>query len=292
MTRWLVTFSGARYDVCTGKLVADGGQYGADRVLVYDDVWLRAHEFYKLNHWLWEHPGQRFPNGTYGRRGFGWYAWKALVMLEALEHALPGDVLLYVDGDTVPVAPLAPIYGTAARDGAMFFAAQGHKQRTWCTRDCYLAMGMGDGSAKAQAAMRHAGLPGTPQERYYDVQAGVARFFAIQKGPWKPKQLLMEWLAYAVNPMTTTFDPSELALVAANTPPEHPGFEEHRTEQAIMTNLVHRYGYKLWRECDDSGEGWPEDRDVYGQLFQQTRLGDGSAHGGSKYRNVPVGPGC
>ena len=287
MTRWLVTFSGARYDGCTGKLVEQAGQFGADRVLVYDDVWLRAHGFYAANRWLWEHPGQRFPNGTYGRRGYGWYAWKALVMLEALEHAQPGDVLLYVDGDTVPVAPLAPIYEVAARDGAMFFAAQGHKQRTWCTRDCYTVMGMGDGSTKAQAAMLYAGLPGTVRERYYDVQAGVARFFAIKKGPWRPRQLLMEWLAYAVNPMATTFDPSELAV-----PPgphaEHVGFEEHRTEQAIMSNLVHRAGYKLWRECDDSGEGYTDDRDVYGQLFQQTRLGDGSTQGGSKYRNVPM----
>lgn len=296
MTNWLITMGGARYDATTKDLVERGPELGADRVLVYDDVWVRAHGFYRANRWLWEHPGQRFPNGTYGRRGFGWYAWKALLMLDALDHyAQPGDVVLYVDGDSRPVANFSCIYEIARRDGAMFFASQGHKQRSWCTNDCYLAMGLGCDSDKALAAERLAGREGTPEaivRRYYDAPAGVARFFAVHKGPWLPRQLLMEWLAYAVNPMTTTFDPSELASKSHPDWPddwrEHHGFEEHRTEQAIMTNLCLKHGFKLWREADDSGEGWADDRDVYGQLFEQVRMGDGSAAGGSRFCNVPM----
>lgn len=287
--RLLITMGGARYDATTKQLVELGPKMGADEVLVYDDEWVRAHEFYKVNRWLWEHPGQ----AGHGRRGFGWYAWKPLLMLDALDHHTePGDTVLYVDADCRPVADFSCIYDVASRDGAMFFASQGHKQRTWCTRDCYQTMGLVSGSHKVSSAERYAGRPGeygNVVDRYYDSQAGCARFFAIKSGLWKPRQLLMEWLTYAVNPMATTFDASELDLVDRLTHmPEHEEFAEHRTEQAIMTNLCHRNGYKLWREADDSGEGWPEDRDVYGQLFEQVRVGSGDAAGGSRYRNVPM----
>jgi hypothetical protein len=114
-------------------------------------------------------------------------------------------------------------------------------------------------------------------------QAGVARFCAFKKGDYKARQLLWEWLTYAVNPVATTFDESALG-------PEHREFVEHRTEQAIMTNLCYRYGYPLHREADQSGEGWPDDRDLYPQLFVQvenlTRYAADSNGKGSRWRNV------
>jgi len=142
----------------------------------------------------------------------------------------------------------------------MFFTAHTHSNHRWCKRDCLIVMAQ-------------------DQDKYKFTQAGVARFMAFKKGPWKPKQFLMEWLTYCVNPLATTFDKSVLG-------PEHPEFQEHRTEQAIMTLLCHKYGYKLHRECDDSGEPYPEDRDIYPQLFEQTRQGDGSNPDGSRFRNV------
>ena len=294
MRKLLITMSGARYDSITEQVVRDAPKLGADDVLVYDDVWVAAHPFRQVNRWLWEHPGQRFPNGSYGRRGFGWYAFKPLIVLDALDRCEPGVVVVYLDGDSRPIADFSCVYDIARRDGAMFFASQGHKQATWCTSDCHAVMGIHKNSEKARAAHRYAGGAGDLVKAYYEAPAGCARFFAIRKGPWRPRQLVMEWLAYAVNPMATTFDWSELVLaedpLKAGTiiPAEHEGMTEHRTEQAILSNLCHKHGYKLWREADESGEGWDQDRDVYGQLFQQTRLGDGSAAGGSRFRNVPM----
>jgi hypothetical protein len=130
---------------------------------------------------------------------------------------------------------------------------------------------------------------GQDEEKYRQTQAGVARFMVFQKGHWRTTQFLMEWLTYCVNPKSTTFDPSTIL-------PEHEGFIEHRTEQAIMTNLAHKYGIKLWREACDAGQytvadgSHNNDRDYYGQLFQQINphkekvtadIGEGS-----KYRNV------
>jgi len=51
---------------------------------------------YVLNRWLWDHPH---------KRGFGWYAWKPYIIWHALSNLQAGDVVLYVDADTVPIAP-------------------------------------------------------------------------------------------------------------------------------------------------------------------------------------------
>jgi hypothetical protein len=233
--RTLVTFSGAPYDATTRQIVQRAPALGADAVIVYDDRWLVTHPFFVVNRWLWDHPH---------KRGFGWYAWKPLVILQTLAQLHDGDTVLYVDADTVPIAPFGVLFDLCAQQGGvLLFASEGHRQVEWCKRDCYVVMGQDD-------------------PRYYDVPAGVARFAVFQKGSWLATQLLSEWLAYAVHPLATTFDPSVLR-------PELPGFIEHRAEQAILTNLAHKYGVTLHREACAAGNGSRRDRDCYGQLFEQ-----------------------
>jgi hypothetical protein len=113
------------------------------------------------------------------------------------------------------------------------------------------------------------------------VQHAVARFMAFRVGGWKETQFLMEWLTYCLNPRAQTFDVSTIH-------PEYQDLIEHRTEQAIFTNLAHKYGYRLYREACQFGEGSDKDRDLYGQLFFQ----DGGKTAecierGSAYRTNP-----
>jgi hypothetical protein len=102
-------------------------------------------------------------------------------------------------------------------------------------------------------------------------------------GPYKPRQLLYEWLTYAINPMSTTFEPSLLG-------PEPHDFQEHRTEQAILTMLALKYGYTLWREADQDGAefiGQPGQPGDFPQLFVQAHRGGPHPLGqGSRFRNV------
>ncbi len=249
----LITFGGAQFDEATRAIVERGPKLGADRVIVYDDRWLVDQAFYRQNAWLWQH---------HHKRGFGWYAWKPYVIWQTLQTIHDGDVVMFLDADTEPIAPFGMLFERCRADGGiMLFASENHRQYEWCKRDCYLAMG---------------------QEIDRSAPAGVARFALFQKGPWKATQFLMEWITYCVNPTATTFDPSWIAN-------EVPGFVEHRTEQAIMTNLAHKYGLKLYREACAAGDGTLRDRDLYGQLFRQLELNPTKVTEevlGSAYRNV------
>ena len=76
------------------------------------------------------------------------------------------------------------------------------------------------------------------------------------------------------------FDKSILAA-------EAPEFIEHRTEQAIMTSLAHKYGLKLYREACEAGNKYSFDKELYSQLFTQFNPTD--LFGGEKVTLRPVG---
>jgi hypothetical protein len=254
--RLYVTFGGKAYETSTELILSNAPYLGVDKVLVYDEAWVTEQtDFYEQNRWCWEHPH---------KRGFGWYIWKPYVMLDALERVQEGDFVLYTDADTYPVRNLSVLFQECQKEGIMLFEASAHQNRPWLKRDCAIVMAQDD-------------------DRYRDVQHAVARFLVIQKGRWKPKQLLMEWLTYTANPLANTFDPSTLA-------PEKPGFVEHRCEQAILTLLAHKYRYRLYREACQAGDGSQKDRDLYPErLFWQEdigRKGDAVTPTSNRFRNV------
>ena len=55
-----------------------------------------------------------------------------------------------------------------------------------------------------------------------------------------------------------------------------------------MTNLAHKYGLRLYREACELGNAFPEDQQLYPQLFSQLNpWGQKTAPCvGSKFRNV------
>lgn len=248
---YLVTFGGVDYDETVAHTLDMAPRLGVDHVRVYDDVWLKAHPFYETNRWLWEAQPQL---------GFGWHSWKPLLVLDTMQIAQAGDVILYLDGDTYPAGPdLRPLFCTAHRDGAMLFDCSGRMQRQWCRRDCYIVMGQ-------------------DEPKYHDSIAGCARFGLFRKGDWRAFQFLAEWLTYCLNPLANT------RTVREPLRPELPGFtgdncnvSEHRTDQAIYTLLAHKLGFTLHPEAS-------EGRIKY---FEQRHCTHGLNPGqGSRWRNV------
>lgn len=264
MSNVLICFGGAAYDRViekTGSFLFDRKTYNrfVDELKVYDDRWLLDSDFYRLNKAWWDKPDTKYnlPN-----RGFGWFIWKPYVIMNALASCQPGDVVLYIDADTYPIADLSPIFDIARRDGIMLFEAQGCHHANWCKRDTFIVMGQ-------------------DEERWRNRKHACARFSAWSAGDALANQILTEWQAYCLNPLVNTFDVSVLA-------PEHPELREPRCEQAILTNLAHKYGVKLYREACQAGVSQPEDKGLYGQLFVQDDglVGDKTDLSGSKWRNV------
>ena len=142
MKRIYITFSGSAYHETTGAIVERAPRMGADQVVVYDDRWLMDQPLFRdpRFQWLYTHKGVGNPHGG---RGFGWFSWKPYVIIDALSRCEPGDIVLYTDADTYPVAPFGVLYDECAkRDGMMLFSAVGCWNTMWTKRDCLIAMGM------------------------------------------------------------------------------------------------------------------------------------------------------
>ena len=286
MKRVLITFGGSAYDKTTQETVNRALFLGVDKVLVYDDVWLRQHEFYSTNRWLFDLPGVK---------GLCWFAFKPLVIMDALERCEPGEIVCYIDGDTYPIADLTPLYDRCAADGGqMLFAAQGCSNRQWVKSDCWDVMAANRDLLFSQQDSTPNLWPGR-RDVPIDSQHAVARFMLFQQGHWHVRQFLMEWLTYCLNPLATTFDLSILHQDCydchgeGEARPEDPVFEQHRTEQAILSLLAHKYSFKLYREADAFGNNELEKHGTdswYPQCFVQEFGSGPRTNAGSRFRNT------
>jgi hypothetical protein len=235
--RVIVTFSGSPYHQTTEAIVKNANRFGSDEVFVYDDTWLLQQEFARVNSWLFDHPH---------KRGCGWYAFKALCLQNAMSRIGTGNILMWLDSDTVPVSDHSALYALCDKEDAVFFevSPERHEPATkWTKRDCFVAMGL-------------------DSSEYHNSRNVCARFALFKKGSWRVNQLLQEWLVFMTHRYANTFDPSVLA-------PEFPNFVEHRCDQSILGLLAHKYGFREpRREPCQNGNAFGHDRE-YNQLFVQ-----------------------
>ena len=254
MRRIYITFSGAPYDVQTERTVRDAPKFGVHDVWVYDDVWLKEQPYYEINRWLFETAAH----------GFGHCCWKPYIILEAWRNRSKcnmGDVILYADADTYPIANLSPVFEHARTTGAMLFESQGNLNTRFTRRDCFVAMAC-------------------DEARYWNAPHACGRFAAFRVGDYLNEQLLMEWLTYSLNRMCQFWGPSLYM-------PDFPDFYRHSTEQSVLTLLAEKYGIRLHREACQFG--WPVapgKEEWYPQLFIQDGARSPETHEGSRFRNV------
>lgn len=271
-----ITFGGKAYDPTCRFIVDNAPRYGADEVRVYDDRWILDSEFYQINRAWWSRPDTKYdlPN-----RGFGWFIWKPYVILHALSRCTDGDVVLYTDADEYPTGCLLPLFETARREGAMFFAEQGCNHRNFCKADTLITMATGYRNPDQSAAF-DAQTPAWIEQQF--IAHATARVMLFRRDCWRSYQLLIEWLTYCLNPLANTFDASRI-----DTDPD--SLHEPRCEQAILTSLIHSYGYPLYRTPDQAGDGEKElHRDLFGTIFWHDGRGNDKTNvSGSAYRNVP-----
>src|SRR5205814_5344616 len=59
--------------------------------------------------------------GHWHQHGFGWCSWKGFILLDAFSRRMQaGDVALYLDADTFPIAPFGQLFEACAREGGVF----------------------------------------------------------------------------------------------------------------------------------------------------------------------------
>ena len=256
--RVYVTFGGRAYDATLERIDRDGVNFGADDVWVYDDAWVEKTTFRKTYHAHWEHPGF---NGV--KYGYGWYCWKPFIIDHALSRLASGDLLLYTDGDTYPIADFSRLYEHCiCEEGFFLFEATGCSNRQWVKRDCLEIV---DPSHFIDLDSQHA----------------TARFMVFQKGKPGVHSFLHNWLRFVTDIRCVTRDPSVLG-------PEHSGFTENRGDQSVFSVLAQLYKIPLHREADAFGANRDKDWDLYPQLFEQVYCqGDRTDLSGSRFANIP-----
>lgn len=273
MKRVCITFGGAAYDATTALTVERAPRMGADSVSIYDDKWLMGRDLYRSPEfqWLLNHKGVGNPNGG---RGFGWMSWKPFIIQRALSSLSDGDMVLYLDADTFPVADFSVLFDECERIGGhMAFMATAKTEplcnRQWCKRDCFIAMGC-------------------DSEKYWHGPHFVARFMVFQKGAPGVADFLEMWQRFSLDQRCQTFQPSVLGPELPGPYGDGPsaGFREHRCEQSVYTNLCIGFGRKPYREACEFGKDCPQDWDLYGQLFEQRYVPGRKTLEGSRFRNV------
>lgn len=158
-------------------------------------------------------------------RGCGFWLWKSYIIYRSMSALQDGDILIYSDAGIEFVAPVSNIINRMDQD--IFFFTNGFPQVEWCKADVINAI--------IPYIMKEDDFDGMINwdSRHKQVQASVI-FFKVNHNT---RNFVKEWLLYCQMPGFIDDSPSKL--------PNYPTFAEHRHDQAILTCLQIKYGYKL-----------------------------------------------
>lgn len=199
-----------------------------------------------------EHP-EVFSQPANPARAWSYWAFKPAIILQELEthHFInPPSYLIYSDAGVEFIGPVSHIIDRMDQD--IFLFGNNWEHAHWCKADVI---------AEIMPEWWHLGIPfkqadGTiiksisPWVAFgKQVQASVI-FFRVSD---YARKFLKEWLDWCLFEGGRLIDDSPSRL------PNHPEFQEHRHDQAILTTLAYREGIKLhyWPAVYNKG-GSPE----------------------------------
>jgi len=143
------------------------------------------------------------------KRGHMLWSWKPYVILDALRRVEDGDVVVYCDAAMYFAGSFRDRLGRLLRhDDVSLIRNEGHRNRDWCKRDCFVAMDCDE----------------TP---FHDATQINAAIQAYRKTP-RALNFLEEYRAHCSN---------ERAMDDFYRVPNYEGFVDHRHDQSVLTNL-------------------------------------------------------
>lgn len=170
-------------------------------------------------------------------RGYGFWRWKAAIIDDLLSGGglNDGDILIYADAGIEFIDNVNYIIDRMDQD--IFLFANHWEHAHWCKRDIVEAI--------------------WPEADGWDrfgkqVQASVI-FFRVSN---VTRAVVKEWLYWC------QFDGGRLIDDSPSRAANHPEFQENRHDQAILTTLAYKYGFKLhwWPAMYNA---WSEPKFVY-----------------------------
>lgn len=162
----------------------------------YDKEWLQAQPEYT-----------QYPKIFTSGRGGGYWAWKPLIILDALQYS---QEVMYLDSSVVPQSKEAILNFMANTD--MVSAAQYHeKNRIWTKRSCFVNMNC-------------------DYDLYWDINQVWAGVIAARRFG---TNIIDHWKHYCLQYDIISDKPSE---------DNFPEFKDHRHDQSILTNILLFHG--------------------------------------------------
>lgn len=175
-------------------------------------------------------------------RGDGFWAWKPFVIMEALKRAEPDDIVIYMDVGVELINN--PRHIIDRMDNVWLFGNM-YQHQHWCKANVMQEIGAWPEGKQCQASV----------------------IFVRPAMGW----FIQEWLKWCLKP--GMIDDS------LSTVPNHPEFQDHRHDQAILTVLAYKHGIPLhyWPAMYNNGafiyskDGY---NDNYPVLFHHHRKRD------------------
>ena len=209
MTR-LVTFADSRMTTSAKLCCLSASKMGVDVCWPQSPDTI-TQEFRDMNAEIFKHD-----------RGYGYWVWKPYFIYKSMLNCQDGDILIYSDAGVEFIQPVQYIIDKMDQD--IFFFTNGFPHVEWCK---------GDVLGRILGWISIIEGVGTMDASFKQVQASVI-FFRVNE---TTRNFVKEWLLYCQMPGFIDDSPSNL--------PNYPTFAEHRHDQAILTCLQIKYGYKL-----------------------------------------------
>lgn len=184
-------------------------------------------------------------NDVASTRGYGYWQWKPIIILDALSKLNDGDIVGYVDSGNLLVNNLDYIFNACNEQGIVLFDNRDgnfekttHKNKEWTKRDCFVLMDC-------------------DSEEYYNASQVDGAYQFYKKTPNTIK-FLEEYMRFCSNDNII----SDLPTITKDNLPE---FKDHRHDQSILSLMAVKYKITLLPEPSEWGN-YLEDR-PYPQLF-------------------------
>ena len=211
MKQILVSFADFKFIESQQRLIRSANIFGLNNIVSYSFADIKKSSFYEINKDILDNP-----------RGKGYWLWKPYIILETINRAEDGDIIIYCDSGIEIIASLDPLLSICdTKEDILLFENNTFINAQWTKRDCFVLMNCDN-------------------ESYWNGVHCDAAFLMLKKSG-KSIKFVNEWLYYSSNKYIITDLPNSCGKE------NHSQFIDHRHDQSIISILAHKYCISLYR---------------------------------------------